>query len=122
VDKQFNTLRTQTQSGFANKEIDLNRINQQQAAGVGQLLANLDQTQFASQEGRADQALGYAQTIPNLARQRLQDAVSVMQGQQLNPSALIGQSLQADALGQQQNQAWMSGIFGLLPYLLKMIK
>jgi hypothetical protein len=92
------------------------------SGGVGQLLANLDQTQFAGQEGRADQALGYAQTIPNLARQRLQDAVSVMQGQQLNPSALIGQSLQADALGQQQNQAWMSGIFGLLPYLLKMIK
>jgi hypothetical protein len=72
-------------------------------------------------KGARIKPLGYAQTIPNLARQRLQDAVSVMQGQQLNPSALIGQSLQADALGQQQNQAWMQGIFGLLPYLLKMI-
>ena len=118
VDKQFNQIRTQTQAGFATKAIDLNRINQQQAAGVAQALANIDQTQFANQENRANQAVQYAGMIPALAQQRFQDAAGLLSGNTINPTSLIAQTMQGNQFQDAQSQQMMMGLFSLLPSLL----
>lgn len=118
IDQQFNQIRTRTQAGFASKAVDLDRINQQQAAGVAQTLAQLDQQNFGYNEGRAGQALQTAQIVPALARERLQDALSVMGGQNINPTSLLQSLIQSNGQQDAQSAAMMQGLFSIIPSLL----
>jgi flagellar biosynthesis chaperone FliJ len=116
---KFEQIRTQTQAGFASKAVDLDRINAQQAASVGQLLNNIEQTNFNQNEQRANQALGYAQQVPDLARQRLLDAQGILSQNSVNPTSLLQLSQQGNQFDTQNTQNYVMGIASLIPYLLK---
>jgi len=122
LDNQFEKLRTQTQAGFASKAIDLDRINQQQAAGVAQLLANIEQTSFNQNEQRANQALSYAQQVPDLARQRMMDANTVLGQSQLSPTALAQITSSANSADSAQSQQFWLSLAQLIPGLLNLFK
>lgn len=120
LENQFEQIRTKTQAGFASKAVDLDRINAQQAAGVAQALANIEQTQFANNEARAGDALNLAFQVPQLARQRLLDANSVLGQTQLNPTSLLQLSQQNDQFGSQQQQQFWLALAQLAPQLLSL--
>jgi len=122
IERQFEELRTKTQAGFAAKAVDLDRINQQQAAGVAQLLANIENTQFNQNESRANQAVAYAQQVPELADRRFAQAAGLVGQNSLNPTSL----LQLESQNQLQNSAqtqqmWLS-LASLIPGLLNLFK
>lgn len=120
ADNKFEQIRTQTQAGFASKAVDLDRINAQQAAAVGQMLANIEQANFNQNEQRANQALGYAQQVPDLARQRMLDANTILSGSQLSPTQLLETQMNYDRIDQQNQAAWLSGLAQLIPSLLQL--
>lgn len=122
IERQFEQLRTQTQAGFASKAVDLDRINAQQAAGVAQLLANIEQTSFNQNEQRANQALDIARQVPDLARQRMLDANGVVSQSSLNPTSLLGLSMQSDQADAARNQQFWLGLANLVPGLLGLFK
>lgn len=87
VDRQFNEMRTRTQSGFAASQINADRQRQAQAAQVGASLSQAQQAAATNDEGRMMQALSLLWQIPQYADSRLQLANSVTQP--MNPAALI---------------------------------
>lgn len=122
LENKFEQIRTQTQSGFAAKAVDLDRINAQQAASVGQLLANIEQANFTGNENRANQALGYAQLVPEMAMQRLGAAGTLLGQNTLNPASLLSSAQGFGQLGLQQSaqtQQFLAGLMQLVPGLLK---
>jgi len=119
ADNQFEQIRTKTQAGFASKAVDLDRINAQQAASVGQLLANIEQSNFNQNEQRANQAVGYAQQIPDLARQRMLDANAILGQSQVNPAQLLQMQMGQNQFDSGQQQQYIMGLASMLPYLLK---
>jgi hypothetical protein len=119
ADNNFEQIRTKTQAGFASKAVDLDRINAQQAASVGQLLANIEQADFNSNEQRAGQALDTARMVPDLARQRMLDAQGILSQNSINPTSLLSLSQQGNQFDSQQTQNYILGLAQLLPYLMK---
>ena len=101
VDKRFDEMRTRTQSGFATDAVHQQQQNAQQAAGIGQLLASLQEAQASGDEGRAFQALNLFRQIPDLADRRLSMAQQTLNP--LNPMALL-QMGQNNSFNQQQQQ------------------
>ncbi len=93
INLKYDQIRAQIQGGLSVNEINLGRQNQAQAANVGGQLAQFTQGLFGTQEARANQAVGLAQEIPNLAQQRIAQAVNLLQGSNVNPAQLL-QSLQ----------------------------
>src|SRR6185295_13609362 len=101
VDREFDELRTRSQSGLAVNEINLGRENQSQAVNVGSAAAGLRNLQ----DQRANTALGMARQIPDMARERLQTAIGLLnQGGQLNPAQLLQVLNSFGQTGNQQNQ------------------
>lgn len=122
IERQFEQLRTQTQAGFASKAVDLDRINAQQAAGVAQLLANIEQTAFNQNEQRANQALDIARQVPDLARQRMLDANGVLSQNSLNPTSLLGLQMNQQSADAARNQQFWLGLANLVPGLLQLFQ
>lgn len=135
VDRQFDTIRAQTQSGLAVNEINQGRSNQAQAANVGGSLANYTQGQFANnenraneavslfgtipqlnlsefqnQEARANQAVTLGKQIPDMAQSRLTTAINLLNGSNVNPASLLQplQGFQQQGMNQntQDSQFW----------------
>lgn len=122
LDQSFEQLRTKTQAGFASNAVNLDRINAQQAAGVGQLLANIEQAGFNQNEQRANQALGYAQLPQEMVLQRLGAAGGLLNQNALNPSALLSNAQGFGQLGLSQDaqtQQFLAGLASLIPGLLQ---
>jgi hypothetical protein len=119
ADNQFEQIRTKTQAGFAAKAVDLDRINAQQAASVGQLLANIEQANFNANENRANQALDISKMVPDLARQRMLDANTILSGNQIDPTSLLRLQQGQDQFDSAQTQNYLLGLGQLLPYLLE---
>ena len=107
INLKYDQIRAQIQGGLAVNEINLGRQNQAQAANVGGQLAQFTQGLFGSQEARANQALGLAQEIPNLAQQRIAQAVNLLQGSNVNPAQLLQslQGFQQQGIGQSNADA-----------------
>lgn len=122
IENQFEQLRTQSQAGFASKAVDLDRINQQQAAGVAQLLANIEQTAFNQNEQRSNQALDLAKMVPDLARQRMLDASGLVNQNSVNPASLLSLSMNADQADAARSQQLWLGLAQLVPGLLDLFK
>lgn len=142
INAKYDQQRAQAQSGFAVNEINQGRQNQAQAAQVGAQIAQLLQSQFANnenranqgvslfgsipqlnlqefqaQENRANQAVTGAAQIPELARQRMAQAIQLLQGNQVNPAQLLGaqQGFQQQGMNQntQDSAYWQSVIAAL---------
>ena len=122
LDRSFEQIRTQTQANFANKAIDLDRINHQQAAGVAQALANIEQTAFNQNEQRANQALDISRQVPDLARQRLLDANSILAPTQLNPTSLLSLQAQQEQQDAARNQQLWLTLASLVPGILSLFR
>lgn len=118
INQKFDAMRAQTQSGLAVNEINQGRQNQAQATNVGGQLASFTQGQFANnesrandavslfgsipqlnlaefstQQNRANQAVTLGKQIPDIAQQRMAQAISLLNGSNVNPAQLL-QSLQ----------------------------
>lgn len=102
VDRQFNELRTKSQSNFALNQIGYDQARQQQAAQVGASLSQAQQAAATNDEGRMMQALSLLFQIPQFADQRMLNANSVLQP--MNPASLLGALGQINASNQGQNQ------------------
>lgn len=123
IDRQFDQSRTQTQGQIATNEIGLGQQNQAKAASVGSDLANLSQGIFNQQDQRENQAVSLAKTIPDLAQQRMSQAIQLLSGSTVNPASLLSsqQGFQQQGMNQNANDAqfWqsllanISKIFGL---------
>lgn len=115
VDNQFQQLRTRTQAGFATNEIHQGNQNAASAAQLAPLIASMQQQNFNQQDSRNQQAVGLAQTIPNMAWARLTGAANNVQA--INPlSALSLQNgFQQQGYGQDAN--FMQS---LMPILLQL--
>jgi len=107
INLKYDQIRAQIQGGLAVNEINLGRQNQAQAGNVGGQLAQFTQGLFGTQEARANQALGLAQEIPNLAQQRIAQAVNLLQGSNVNPAQLLQvlQGFQQQGIGQSNADA-----------------
>lgn len=81
INQKFDSLGAQTQGGLALNEINLGRENQQQAVNVGSAAAQLSNGQFLQQENRANQALNFGSQIPQLAQQRMAQAIQLLNSQ-----------------------------------------
>ena len=119
MDRQFNELRTRSQSGFAQQQIAYDQQRAKDAATVGQALAQAQQAMASNDEGRLLQAINLMGSIPQYADRRLQLAQGALQP--LNSQTLLallsqlqGQNATANAYGNQQNQSWWGGIGALL--------
>ena len=101
VDRQFNEMRTGTQSRFALNQITQDQQRQQQAAQVGASLSQAQQAAATNDEGRMMQALSLMFQIPQYADTRLSLANSVMQP--LNATSLLSAlgNINASNQGQQ---------------------
>lgn len=119
LERQFEQLRTQQQANFATNAVNLDRVNAQQAAGVAQLLANIEQTAFNQNEQRANQALDLAGQVPALARQRLLDAAGIVNQNNINPTSLLSLAQSANQFDSGQTQQYILGLAQLLPSLLR---
>lgn len=117
VDRQFDQMRTTGQRDFAANEINLGRENQRAAIDVGSQAAALRNGMFQQQDARSNQAVGYARQIPDLAQARLQSAISLLNGNELNPAQLfntMNSFQQQDRYRQQQDQEYWTGLIGQL--------
>lgn len=112
VDHQFDQLQTQTQAGFANNAIGLQKQQQAQAAQLGPLIAALEQQAFANNENRALQGVNLAGIVPNLAWSRLIGANNTIQP--LNPASLFGLQNNFQQQGYAQGSQFTNGLFQLL--------
>ena len=68
---------------------------------------------FQQQDSRANQAVGYARQIPDMAQQRLQTAIALLNGNSLNPASLMNTMSgfqQNDRYQSQQDQQFWSDI------------
>jgi len=112
INQKYDSLRAQAQGGQAVNEINLGRANQQQAVDVGSAIASLQNGMFQQQDQRANQAVTAASQIPNLAQQRLSQAIQLLNGNNVNPASLVGslQGFQQQGLNQnsQDSQYWAS--------------
>lgn len=110
VDQQYDALRAQTQGGIANNEIQIGRQNQAQAVDVGSAAASLVNGINNQQDARANQAVSYGSQIPNIAQQRMAQAIQLLNGNNVNPASLVQslQGFQQQGLNQnsQDSQAW----------------
>lgn len=103
INQKYDSLRAQVQSGVANNEITLGRQNQSQAVDVGSALASLVDGMNQRQDTRANTAVGYAQQIPNLAQQRIQQAITLLNGSNVNPAQLLSPLANFQQQGINQN-------------------
>ena len=120
LDQQFEQMRTRTQAGFASNAVGLDRANAQQAASVGQLLANIEQANFTGNEARRGQAVDLARYVPDLARQRMLDANTILGQSTLNPTSLLGLQQGQNQFESAQTQQWLLGLGQLIPALLQL--
>ena len=114
VDRQFDTLRTQGEAQFAQQGITRADERAQQAAAVGNALAQLQYQQFQDQQARENQALGFAQIIPNLAWQRTQGAGALANQGAINPLEALNSLNTFQQQGYQQQQQWLQILMGLI--------
>lgn len=101
VDRQFNEMRTKSQSGFAINQIGQDQARQQQAAQVGSALSQAQQAAATNDEGRMMQALSLLFQIPQYADTRMMNANQVLQP--LNPTSLLNSLGSINASNQGQN-------------------
>lgn len=118
VDRQFDQMRTGKQADFSINEINMGRENQSRAVDVGSAAAGLRNGMFQQQDQRANSALGYARQIPDMAQQRLQTAIGLLNQGQINPAQLMGVLNQFNQTGNQQHQQdsqyWQSIIAAMM--------
>lgn len=105
VDRQFDQMRTGAQGGFALNEINLGKQNQAQAVNVGTAAAQLRDGIFGQQDARSGQALNIARQIPDMAQQRIQQAITMLSGNQSNPASLFAALNSAQHTGMDQHAA-----------------
>lgn len=119
VDRQFEQLRTKTQSDFALNEIDLNRSNKDRALAVGGQLAGLEAGMASGDEQRANQAVSMLFQLPQFANQRLQLALQTLGSGQVNPALFNSMNMfqQQGAANQQQDQNYYANIAALIAQL-----
>lgn len=120
ADNQFNQMRTQTQAGFANNAIGLDRQNAQQAGSVLSFLSQLQNSQAGLNENRGMQGVDLFSQIPAMADNRLRLALATMQPNTVNPASLLSSLPQFMSIGagqQQQNQNMWAQIFSAIPGL-----
>jgi hypothetical protein len=103
INQKYDTLRAQTQGQIANNEITLGRQNQAQAVDVGSAAASLVNGMNSLQDQRANQAVSYGRQIPDLAQQRLQQAITLLNGNNVNPAQLLPSLSQFQQQGITQN-------------------
>lgn len=115
-DQSFEKLNTQVHSNFAANEIHQGQQNQQQAASLGPLIAQLEQQQFAGNEGRQFNAANLAGIIPALAWQRLTGANNTIQ--QTNPLSAINLLNLFQNQGYNQGQNYGSGLAQIIAAIL----
>ena len=100
VDRQFNEMRTGTQSRFAMNQITQDQQRQQQAAQVGASLSQAQQAAATNDEGRMMQALSLMFQIPQYQDTRLTLANNMLQP--MNPTSLLANLGYINANNQQQ--------------------
>lgn len=107
INQKYDSLRAQTQGGIANNEITLGRQNQAQAVDVGSAAAQLVNGMNQQQDARANQAVGYGAQIPNIAQQRMSQAIQLLNGNSVNPASLVSslQGFQQQGINQNQSDA-----------------
>ncbi len=71
IDQQYNTIRAQTQSGFATRGIEAEKQQASQAASLAPMIAQLQRGQFDSEEARRQMAVQLAEILPTMAWNRL---------------------------------------------------
>lgn len=117
-DQNFEKLGTQQRANVANNAIGMQKQQFAQAAQLAPLIASLEQQNFNTNEGRANQAVNMAQIIPTMAWNRLQGAGN--QIQQINPLSVLSQLNSFQTQGYDQGSNFASGLTSILPYLMNL--
>ena len=115
VDRQFQQMRTQTQSQFAANAVGLQRQNQQLAAQLAPAISGFEQQQMNLQDQRNQQAAALAMIIPQLAQSRVGAAQGAVNP--INPASLLSLLNSFNQTGNQQGAAYGNAIGGLVPSL-----
>jgi hypothetical protein len=80
INQKFDSLGAQTQGGLALNEINQGRQDASKAVDVGSANASLTNGQFLQQDARANQAVSLGRQVPDLAAQRMQTAIQMLNG------------------------------------------
>lgn len=113
--QQFEQLRTQAGSSFANQEIAQGKQNQAAAAQLGPAITAYEQAPNTLNEQRALQAAQLAGIVPNMAWNRLTGANNLIQ--QTNPYSLLAQLYGFQNQGYQQGANYGQSIGNILSLL-----
>lgn len=123
VDRHFDQMRTTGQRDFATSEINQGRENQKQALDIASQAASLRNGVFQQQESRDDRAVGYGRQVPDIAQQRLATAISLLNGNRIDPTSVMNSmnsynqqdrlQSQNDSQNAQDIMAALAKIFGL---------
>lgn len=119
-DQAYERLGTQARAGVASNAIGVQKQQQQQAASLGRLIAQLQQGQFNSQQGRQDQAVNLASIMPNLAWNRILGANALIQP--VNAGSLFNPLQSFQQQGAQQGAQFSNGLMQVLPYLMQLFQ
>lgn len=119
INQKYDALRAQTQGGIANNEITLGRQNQAQAVDVGSAAASLVNGMNQQQDARANQAVGYGAQIPNIAQQRMAQAIQLLNGNSVNPASLVSSLQGFQQQGINQNSADSQSYSAIIAALAK---
>jgi len=119
INQKFDTERARLQGGFAVNEINQGREDASKAVDVGSANASLTNGAFLQQDQRANQALTDARQIPDIASQRMAQAIQLLNGSNVNPAQLLQTLGTFQKQGFDQTQADSAFWSNLIALILK---